>query len=121
MRQAEDLVWAAITDSARCRFDYDEFRNRLSKSGDERVADFILFQIIEGLAENKSHEELLSTIRADLELFGYPASTDELAALLENKKEILSAEVHAAGVALAGFARGQSAPELLEQVHKLLS
>lgn len=121
MRQAEDLVWAAITESARLRFDYDEFKSRLSKSGDERVADFILFQIIEGFAENRSHEELLLRIREDLELFGYPSSEDELDAVLADKQETLSAEVHAARLVLSGFAQGQRAPELLEQVHKLLS
>ena len=121
MRQAEDLVWAAITESARLRFDYDEFKNRLSASGDERIADFILFQIIEGLAENRSLKELMLRIHEDLELFGYPASEDELAAILADKKEILSAEVHAAREVLSGFAQGQSAPELLELAHKLLS
>ena len=89
MRQAEDIVWAAITESARRRFDYAEFKNRLSASGDERVADFILFQIIEGLAENLTHEELLLKVSGDLEL--------------------------------SGFAQGQTAPELLAQIHTLLS
>ena len=54
-------------------------------------------------------------------LFGYPTSKDELNAILANKKKILSAEVHAARMALSGFSQGQSAPALLEQVHKLLS
>lgn len=35
-------------------------------------------------------------------------------------QESLSAEVHAAREALSGFAKGQPAPELLAQVHKLL-
>jgi hypothetical protein len=98
----------------------EKLEKMLSKSGDERVADFILFQIIEGLAENRSHEELMLRIREDLELFGYSASADKLDAVLADKKEILSAEVHAAREVLSGFADGQRAPELLEQVHKLL-
>ncbi|VGO21175.1 hypothetical protein [Pontiella sulfatireligans] len=120
MRQAEDRVWAAITESAKRKFDYDGFKNRLSESGDERVADFILFQIIEGLAENLSHEELLLKVRGDLELFGYPVPEDEVNGFLADKKEILSAEVHAAREVLSGFAQGRSASELLTQVRKLL-
>lgn len=121
MRQAEDVVWAAITESARSRFDYADFKKQLSTSGDERVADFILFQIIEGLAENLSHEELSLKISGDLELFGYPISEGGLNAILADKKAILSAEVDAARDALSGFADGKTSPDLLTQIHNLLA
>jgi hypothetical protein len=121
MRQAEDLVWAAITESAKCRFDYDGFKNQLSASGDGRVAEYILFQIIEGLAEELSRAELLLKIRGDLELFGYPVPADELKGFLADKQDVLGAEVHAAREALSGFAQGQAAPDLLELVLEYLS
>lgn len=121
MRQAEDVVWAAITERARCRFDYADYKKRLSASGDERVADFILFQIIEGLAENLSQEELLLKISGDLKLFGYPISDNELNTILADKKEILSAEVHAAREALSSFAQDINAQEVLAQIHQLLA
>lgn len=121
MRQAEDIVWGAITESARRRIDPGEFKTRLSASADERVADFILFQIIEGFAEELPHAELLHKLRGDLELFGYPVSEGELNIVLADKKEILSTEIHTAREALSGFAKGQTAEELLTQVQKLLS
>ena len=121
MRQAEDIVWRTITESAKGRFDYAEFKNRLAVSEDERTAEFILFLIIEGTAEGLSAEQLLSKVSGDLLLFGYSVSNADLEVLLTDKKEILSAEVHAARMVLSGFSQGQHAPELLEQVHKLLS
>lgn len=121
MRQAEDVVWAAITESARRRFDYTELKKCLGASGDERVADFILFQMIEGFAENLSPTELLSKLRGDLELLGYVIADNELNALLANKEEIMSAEIHAARTALSGFAEGQSTSDLLIQIHETLS
>lgn len=119
MRQAEDIVWSTITESAKRRFDYDGFRNRLSASGDERVAEYILFQIITGYAEELSLEELLSKILEDMRLFGYSFSAAELEEFLADKKEILKAEILAAKEALFGFAQGKDAPSLLVQIQLL--
>ncbi|WP_372845969.1 hypothetical protein [Pontiella sp.] len=121
MRQAEDLVWAAITDCAKQRFDYRGFKYWLSEKGDERVAEYILFQIIEGLAEELSLAELALKLRGDLDLFGYPVAEGELTAFLAGKPEALAAEVLAAREALAGFAQGRPAPELLERMLETLS
>lgn len=118
MRQAEDIVWSAITESAKRRFDYIGFKDRLS--GDDRVAEYILFQIIAGYAEELSREEFLSKIRENLRLFGYPFSAEDLEEFLTDKKEILNAEIRAAKVALFGFAQGKDASGLLVQIQRLL-
>lgn len=120
MRQAEDIVWNTITESAKRRFDYTGFKDRLSASGDERVAEYILFQVIVGYAEDLSLKELLSKIRGDLQLFGYSVSAEDLEYFLADKKEILSAEVRAAKAALSGFAQGKDAPGLTAQIQRML-
>ena len=120
MRQAQDLVWNAITESGKRRFDYTGFKNSLGDSGDDRTAEYILFQIIVGLAEELSGEEFLSKMRSDLSLFGYSFSDDELELLLVNKKEILKTEICAAKKALSEFAAGTDAPTVLDQVRRLL-
>jgi hypothetical protein len=120
MRQAEDIVWSAITESAKRRFDYTGFKNRLSASGDERVAEYVLFQIITGYAEKLSREELLSKIREEMQLFGYSFSAEDMEEFLADKKEILGAEIRAAKEALSGFAQGKDAPGLLVQIKRLL-
>jgi len=120
MRQSEDIVWNTISESAKRRFDYAGFKNRLSGSGDERVAEYILFQIITGYAEDLSNEEFLSKIQEDLRLFGYSFSAEDLDEFLADKKEILSAEIRAAKEALSGFAQGNDAPSLLAQIERLL-
>ncbi len=120
MRQAEDIVWSTITESAKRRFDYTGFKNRLSAAGDERVAEYILFQIIAGYAEELSREEHLSKIREDLRLFGYSFPADELEEFLADKKAILKAEILAAKEALSGFAQGKDAPGLLIQIQRML-
>jgi len=120
MRQAEDIVWNTITESAKRRFDYAGFKNRLSESGDERVAEYILFQIITGYAEELSHEEFLSKIQGDLRLLGYSFSTEDLDGFIADKKEIPNEEIHAAKEALSGFAQGKDAPSLLVHIQRLL-
>ncbi len=120
MRQAEDIVWSAITESAKRRFDYTGFKNRLSASGDDRVAEYILFQIFVGYAEELSREEFLSKIQGDLQLFGYSFSAEQLEEFMADKKEILNAEILAAKVALSWFAQGKDAPSLLVQIRRLL-
>ncbi|MFA6172366.1 MAG: hypothetical protein WC701_01650 [Kiritimatiellales bacterium] len=120
MRQAEDIVWSTITESAKRRFDYAGFKNRLSASGDERVAEYILFQIITGYAEELSRAEHLSKIQEELRLFGYSFPADELEEFMGDKKEILNAEIRAAQEALSGFSRGKDAPGLLVQIQRLL-
>lgn len=120
MRQAEDIVWSVITESAKRRFDYDGFKNRLSASGDDRVAEYILFQIITGYAEELSCDEFLSKIRGDLQLFGYSFSAEALEEFLADKKEILSAEIRAAKEALFGFAQGKAVSDLLVHIQRLL-
>ncbi|NOU36191.1 MAG: hypothetical protein HOO88_05435 [Kiritimatiellaceae bacterium] len=118
MRQAEDIVWSTITESAKRRFDYTGFKNHLN--GDERVAEYILFQIITGYAEELSLAEFLSKLREELRLFGYSFSSAELDEFLADKKEILNAEIIAAKEALSGFAQGKDAPGLLVQIQRLL-
>jgi hypothetical protein len=121
MRQAEDIVWAAITASARRRFDYAEFKSRLNLLDDERMADFILFQMIEGFAEELKHEELLQQVLGDLERFGAAISMDNLSNALADTQAILTAEIQATRLALSGFSKGQTAPEILEQIRRQLA
>ncbi|MDH3346403.1 MAG: hypothetical protein OEL75_04385 [Kiritimatiellaceae bacterium] len=120
MRQAEDIVWSTITESAKCRLDYTGFKNSLGASGDDRTAEFILFQIIEGYAEDLSLTDILSKIRGDLLLFGYTVSDDELNAVLADKKEVLEKEISAAKEALSEFVKGTHADDVLVQVSSLL-
>ena len=120
MRQAQDLVWNTITESGKRRFDYTGFKNSLGDSGDDRTAEYILFQIIVGLAEELSSEEFLSKIRGDLSLFGYSLSDDELDRLLSDKNEILKTEIRAAQKALSEFAAGTNADKVLDMVRQLL-
>ena len=120
MRQAEDIVWGTITESGKHRFDYAGFKSSLGLSGDERTTEYILFQIIEGFAEKRSAEEVLSKIRGDLLLFGYSIAEDELDRLLAGKQEILKKEIRAAEEALAGFSQGKGAPAVLADIRQLL-
>jgi hypothetical protein len=120
MRQAEDWVWSAITESARRRFDYDGFKSRLGPAGDERVAEYILFQIIAGYAEELSREEILSTIDGDLQRFEYVFPAEELEEFLADKQDLLCTEIRAAKEALSGFAQGKDADGLLGEIRRML-
>lgn len=120
MRQAEDIVWSAITESARRRMDFDGFKKSLGLSGDERTAEYILFQMIAGFAEKLPVEALGSKISDDLLLFGYCVSGDTLEKLLADQKELLNKEILAAEEALSGFLQGQGADSILVRISKFL-
>lgn len=121
MRQAQDIVWNTITDSAKERFDYIGFRKSLSERGDDdRTAEYILFQIVVGCAEGLSEAEVLSKVRSDLLLFGCPVPDEQLGAFLADKRKILKAEIRAAEAALRGFDQGEDAGAVLVQVRRLL-
>jgi len=121
MRQAQDIVWNTITESAKRRFDYAEFKNSLSELGDdERTAEYIIFQIVVGYAEGLSVKEVLSKVTGDLLLFGCLVSNDELIAFLADKKEILNEEICAAEMALEEFDQGASSDIVLAHVRSLL-
>jgi len=121
MRQAQDIVWNTITESAKRRFDYTGFRKSLSASGDdERTAEYILFQIVVGYAEGLSAEEVLSKVSGDLLLFGCTLSAAELEVFLADKKEILNEEIRAAEEALVAFDQGTDADAVLAHVRRLL-
>jgi len=120
MRQAEDMAWSAVTESAKRRFDFSEFKKSLGVSGDDHTAEYILFQLIVGFAEKLSGEELASKIRSDLLLFGYSVLDDVLERLLVDKKEILKEEIRAAEAALSGFFQGKDSDAVFAQVRSLL-
>jgi hypothetical protein len=121
MRQAQDIVWNIITESAKLRFDYIGFRKSLSERGDdERTAEYIVFQVVVGYAEGLSDPEVLSKVRSDLLLFGCPLSDGQLGAFLADKRKVLKAEIRAAEAALSGFEQGRDAEAVLVQVRRLL-
>lgn len=120
MRQAQDLVWNMITESAKRRFDYAQFESSLSRLGDERTAEYILFQIVVGIAEGISADELLTKVSGDLLLFGCPVSDEDLNVFLSGKDKILKEEIHAAKEALSTFERGIDADTVFMHVRSLL-
>ena len=121
MRQPQDLVWNAITASARRRFDYDVFKHSLSGSDDDRIADYILFQLIAGYAEELSEDEFNTKLHSDLHLFGYSLSDPELNEILAGKRELLALEIATAKEALSGFSQGHDLHEMLIEVERKLA
>jgi len=117
MRQAQDIVWNTITESAKGRFDYAGFKNSLSALGDdERTAEYILFQMVVGYAEGHSAAEVLSKVSGDLLLFNCTLPAGELEAFLADKKEILKEEIRAAEEALSAFDQGEKPDDVLVHV-----
>lgn len=121
MRQPEEMVWAVIIESAKRRFDYDAFKCWLSEVDDERIAEYILRQLIEGSAEGLVPADLSLDLRAELELFGLMVSDDELCAFIATQQTTLRVEINAARETLSAFAQGISAPELLMQISETLT
>lgn len=121
MRQAQDIVWNVIAESAKRRFDYIAFKKSLGERGDdERTAEYILFLVIVGFAEELPHEEFISTLQSDLHLFGYLMSEEEIGVFLTGKQKVLSEEISAAKDALEQFANGCDISTIFGQVQARL-
>jgi hypothetical protein len=120
MIQTEDIVWIPIGESAKSRFDYNAFKCWVCASDDDRTADYILFQMIAGFAEDRAVDDFIAEIRGDLLLFGYSVSADALAAFLADKQVLFATEIQAAREAFAGFARGEHPLDVRPKIQQII-
>jgi hypothetical protein len=121
MKQSEDIVWNAITDSAKKRFDYEGFRQVFAEMHNDTVPENILFMTIAGHAAGDSADQIAAEINQQFLLIAYSLDKDYLKQFIEDRRTDLFREIKAAEQALAFYEMGSQTPGILVQVQSILS
>ena len=121
MKQSEDIVWNTITDSAKKRFDYENFRQVFAEMHNDTVPENVLFMTIAGHAAGHSTDEIAAEIHQQFLLIAYLLDEDYLKKFIEDRRSDLLGEIKAAEQALAFYEMGLKTPGILVQVRSILS
>lgn len=121
MNQPKDIVWNAITDSAKTRFDYSEFERAFADFHNDNIAENILFLTIAGHAAEDSTEDIAAEINQQLVLIGYSFADDALTKFISDRQSDLFREIKAMETASALFEMGLQTPGILVQTRSLLA
>ncbi len=121
MKQSEDIVWDTITDSAKKRFAYDDFRQVFAEMHNDTVPENVLFMTIMGHAARDSTDEIAAGISQQFLLVAYSLDENYLKKFIEDRRVDLFREIKAAEQASALYEMGLQTPGILVQVRSILS
>jgi len=110
MSQPKDIVWNTITDSAKKRFDYDEFQRAFADLDNDNIAESILFLTIAGHAAGDSAKDIAAAINQQLLLVGYSFADGQLMSFISHRRFDLCREIKAAETAMSLFEMGLQTP-----------
>lgn len=117
----EDIIWNTITAHARTKFDYAAFKKEFGPFNNDRVLDTVLFQILEGCAENKSAAEMARHLSHDLHMLGYSFADRNLQSFVTDHATLFSTEIQATAQALRLFTEKNDIPHILSETEKILA
>ena len=113
---SKDVVWNAINDSAKTRFDYKSFVDSVT----DIISENFLFMTIAGHAAGESAEIIAARISQQLLLLGCSSSEAELKQFIADRKTDCFREIKATETAMELFQMGLKTPGILAQVRSLL-
>ena len=119
-KHPEDIVWNTITASARAKFDHKAFRKEFGPFDNDRIMDTILFQILEGFAEQQPVEWIANNISHDLQMLSYPFAKQDFKPFVTNHEELFTQEIKATALALDLFSARKEIPVILKEIENFL-
>lgn len=120
MTQDTDLVWNAITDSAKKKFDYKSFEEQFSEI-DENLADNILFKILIGFAGNKTSEIISHELFNEMMMIGFIWKLDDIKDFIKDKDKTFKLEVYLCQLANSLLEDGAAPVVVLNSINHLLN
>ena len=121
MKNTQEVIWDAITNSAKKRFDYKGFEAVFQDIGGKKMADKMLFMIIVGFVAGKSDELISAELIMQLQLLGCGLDEAFFAEFLRNRRDELKAEIRAMEYAHLMLELQNSPAEVMIQVNKMLN
>lgn len=120
MKNKEDIVWNAITDSAKSKFDYSSFEEQF-KEIDEDLADNILFTIIIGLASKKTKELISHELFNQIMMMGLHWKLEDIKSFIADKDKLFSSEIFSSTIAYSLLEEGNDPYVVLNSINQLLN
>lgn len=114
----EDIIWNNITDSAKRKFDYQTFSETF-ENYHSNIAENIIFQIIIGLANNKS--ELKYELNNQLFQLGIKWDVTEISSFIDEKKNVFKNEIYATQLAMDLLQNGNEPIAVLNSIQFLIT
>lgn len=119
MTSNTDIIWNAITDSAKKKFDYNSFEEQFSDV-DENLADNLLFKIIIGFASEKSTEIISLELFNELMLIGFIWELKDIHDFIKEKEKLLKIEIYSSQLAISLLEDGNDPMTVLHSINQLL-
>lgn len=115
--KTEFLIWDKIVNSAKQRFDYDQYLHFFESS---KIYDQLILHIIIAFASGESHEAIVVNLHNELHHIGFTMREDEVADLIDDKHFVFSNEIYAAYLTFSMMEHGDSEFEILGCITDLL-
>lgn len=112
-----ERIFNLITDSAKNRFDYDSFSDKI---GDES-ADSLLFQIMVSLAIGESKELTVAKLNAQIMMMGLMMEKDSFVHFLEAREKDLGMHILALKIAQTNLEDGADPEDVYLQTEDFIS
>ena len=118
--EESDLVWNAITDSAKRRFDYKSFAEDFNEINDN-IADNLLFKIIVGFVEKKESKIISLELFNDMMMTGFIWKLEDIQSFVEGKDKVFGMEILASRIAVDLLQNGNDAASVLIAINQFLN
>ena len=115
--KTEFLIWDKIVNSAKKRFDYDQFSHHFSSP---EIYDQLILHIIVGFASGESHETISTNLHNELQHIGVHVNESYIDEIISNKHVDFSNEIYAAYLTFSMLEDGDNEIEILGYVTDLL-
>jgi len=117
----EDLIWDRITESAMSKFDFAAFQEEVAGvTGEENVAENIVFMTIVGFASGKDDNSVAESIYNQIILSGFVWEFPVIEQFVSGKKEIFKLEIYATNLAYSLLEETKDTSIVLTAVNQLL-
>jgi len=120
MTQNADLVWNAITDSAKKKFDYKSFEEQFAEI-DENLADNILFKILIGFASKKTDEIISHELFNEMMMIGFIWKLEDIKDFIKDKGKTFKLEIYLSQLASSLLEDGSDPVMVLSSISPLLN
>ena len=120
MTDTRDLIWNAITDSAKTRFDYGSFEKEFNEI-DANIAENILLKVIEGFANRQTDEIISLELFNQMMMIGSIWKKEDIMAFVEGKDKLLKLEIYTIQLAYSLLQDGGDPLVVLNSVKQLLN
>jgi len=120
MTTSSDIVWNAITDSAKNKFDYKSFEEQFIDV-DQNLADNILFKIIIGFASKKTDEVISLELFNEMMIIGFIWKLEDIQDFIKGKDKLLKSEIYSSQLAGSLLEDGNDPSMVLNSITQLLN